>query len=204
MPSDAGYVVLDNCTNIIVKNLLINRNSTGYYYHGSSGISLIRTRNSTISGNIANGTTIYISYSSENILIVGNKIINGSINSWGSNVSIIENSIIASMDNGISLGGPNNVVVTKNSLIECKTGINLQQSSQTKITQNNITNCTTGISLFSSNNNAFYQNNFINNEHHVSEQHSSLQWPLETYYQSVNNTWDGNFWSDYNGPDSNG
>jgi parallel beta-helix repeat protein len=202
IPSDAGYVVLDNCTNINVKDLSINRNSDGHFVYGSSGISLIRTRNSVLANNVLNGTGIYISYSSQDIHVANNKITSGGIFSWGSNVSIVENSVSASKDSGISLGGTANAI-TKNTLIGCETGISLQ-SSQNRILQNRIIDCGTGISIFSSDNNIFYHNNFINNTQQVSEQHYALQWPLDTYYQSFNNTLDGNFWSDYNGTDANG
>ena len=204
VPSNAGYVVLDNCTNITVKDLSINRKSAGYFYYGNSGISLIRTADSTISTNSLNGTGIYISYSSNNILVANNKITYAGVQSWGDNISIVENSISLSKDNGISIGGsPANAIVTKNLLTECEIGIKLQQSSQNKITENSIANCNTGINFFSSSNNVFTRNSFINNTQQAFESHYSLQWPLETYYQSFDNNWDGNFWSDYNGTDAN-
>jgi parallel beta-helix repeat protein len=202
VPSYAGYVVLDNCTNISVNGLSINRNSTGRFYHRYSAISLIRTENCTVSNNSLNGTGIYISWSSQDILVFNNKITSGGIHSWGSNISIFENHISASEGDGISLGGRSNEIA-KNTLTSCETGIDLQ-SDQNRVTQNNFVNCGTGISLFSSDNNDFHQNNFIDNAQHVSEQHYSLQWPLDTYYQSFNNTWNGNFWSDYNGTDIDG
>jgi parallel beta-helix repeat protein len=204
VPSDAGYVVLDNCTNITVQGLSINRKSAGYFYSGYSGISLIRTANSTISTNSLNGTGIYISYSSQNILIANNNITYAGVHSWGDKISIVENSISSSKDSGISLGGrPANGIVTKNLLTECEKGIDLQQSSQNKITENRFVNCSIGINLFSSSSNVFTKNSFINNTQQASESHYSLQWPLETYYQSFDNNWDGNFWSDYNGTDAN-
>jgi parallel beta-helix repeat protein len=205
IPSNAGYVVLDNCTNVKVKDLSINRNSAGRFVYGSAAISLIRTKNSVLENNILNGTGIYISYSSQDIYIANNKIAYGGIYSWGSNISIIENFVSASKDSGISVGGsPATAIITKNTLTECETGISLQSSSQNRVIQNSITDCGTGISIFSSNNNVFYHNSFVNNKQQVSEQHYALQWPLNTYYQSFNNTWDSNFWSDYNGTDANG
>jgi parallel beta-helix repeat protein len=202
VPPDAGYVVLDNCTNINVKDLSINRNSIGRFFYGSSGIRLFRTTNSVISNNALNGTGIYISVSSKNVLINNNRITNGSINSWGSNISIVENSVSAKEDNGISVGGSSHEIANNN-LTNCKTGIYLQ-SQRNSVTQNRIVDCGVGINLFSSNNNVFCQNSFIDNTQHVSDTHYTLEWPLETYYQSFNNTWDGNFWSGYNGIDIDG
>ena len=201
VPSDAGYVVLDNCTNINIKNLSINKNSIGRFFYGSSGIRLTRTTNSVISNNVLNGTGIYISFSSKDILIDNNRITNNSINSWGVNISIVENYVSAKEDNGISVGGSSHEIANNN-LTNCKTGIYLQ-SQQNSVTQNRIVDCGVGIKLFSSNNNNFCQNSFIDNTQHVSDTHYTLEWPLETYYQSVNNTWDGNFWSGYNGTDTN-
>lgn len=203
VPSDAGYVVLDGCTNINVNDLSINRNSTGRFYQCSSAISLIRTKNSRVSNNILNGTGIYISYSSQNILVANNMITSSCIHSMGSNISIFENSISASEEDGISLGGGSNEIA-RNILTRCLTGLYLYSSDQNRVTQNNIVDCSIGIKLFSSDNNDFHQNNFIDNTQHVSEQHYTLQWPLDTYYESFNNTWDSNFWSDYNGVDTDG
>jgi len=202
VPSNAGYVYLDNCRNIEVNNLSINRNSTGRFFHGSTAINLIRTENSTISGNSLNGTGIYISWSSQNILVTNNQITSAGVHSWGSNIAIIENSISSIHDIGISLGGSSNEVAWNN-LTNCKTGIDFF-SSNNNVTQNNIVDCDKGINLLSSNENNFYHNNFINNTQHVYDQHYTLQWPLETYYQSYNNTWDCNYWSDYEGTDLDG
>lgn len=203
VPSSAGYVVLDNCTNISVKNLSVNRDSTGYYSRGAYSVSLIRTRNSDVSNNTLNGTGIYISHSTQDIVIENNSITIGGIYSYGSNISIIGNSVLASKDTGVTLSGTGNAVVAKNILSQCGTGISKEGISKGRIIQNTITNCDIGISIFSSDNNGFYRNNFINNKQQVSEQHYALQWPLDTYYQSFNNTWDNNFWSNYNGADAN-
>ena len=203
VPSSAGYVVLDNCTNISVKNLSVNRDSTGYYSRGAYSVSLIRTRNSAVSNNTLNGTGIYISYSTQDIVIENNSITIGGIYSYGYNISIIGNSVLASKDTGVTLSGTGNAVVAKNILSQCGTGISKEGISKGRIIQNTITNCDIGISIFSSDNNGFYRNNFINNKQQVSEQHYALQWPLDTYYQSFNNTWDNNFWSNYNGADAN-
>ncbi|MEJ2242893.1 MAG: right-handed parallel beta-helix repeat-containing protein [Candidatus Bathyarchaeota archaeon] len=149
VPSEAGYIYLDNCRNIEVNNLAINRNSTGRFFHGSTAINLIRTENSTILRCSLNGTGIYISWSSQNIIVSNNQITSAGVHSWGSNIVIVENSISSINDIGISLGGSSN-----------------------EVAWNNLTRCKTG--------------------------------PLETYYQSYNNTWDCNYWSDYEGTDLDG
>jgi parallel beta-helix repeat protein len=202
VPPDAGYVVLDNCKNINVKNLSINRNSTGRFVLGSSGISLIRTENATISNNVLNGTGICISFNCEDILVANNKVTYGGIHSRSYNISIVENYISATKDYAIDVGHGHKVL--RNILSGCQTGIYLQ-SDQNLVSWNIIVDCYNGIVLFTANNNTFCQNNFINNSHNnVIDKHHSWEFPLETYYQSFNNTWDGNYWSDYNGTDADG
>jgi parallel beta-helix repeat protein len=201
VPSNAGYVVLDNCKNINAKGLSINRNSTGRFIFGSSGIRLIRTENTTISNNVLNGTGIYINFQCKDILIANNTVTYGGIHSRGSNISIVENSISATKDNAIDVAHGHKVLM--NILSGCQTGIYLQ-SDQNLVSWNIIVDCYNGIKLFTANNNTFHQNNFLNNSQVVIDQHYSLEWPLETYYQSFNNTWNGNYWSDYNGTDADG
>jgi parallel beta-helix repeat protein len=203
VPSNAGYVVLDNCTDITVENLSISRDPTGYYSYYSHAISLIRSKNIQVANNNLSGASIWCSYSSQDITIYSNNITIGGIYAYSSNISIIGNYISASKDYGITIGGPAKATVAQNVLTGCETGISLT-CSLTRIIQNSIKDCNVGISLFSSNNNTVTHNNFINNKQQVSEEHYSLQWPMTTYYQSFNNTWDGNYWSTYTGLDADG
>lgn len=203
VPSNAGYVVLDNCTNVTVENLSISRDPTGYYPQHSYAISLIRSKNIQVAHNHLSGVSIWCSYSSQDISIYSNNITIGGIYAHSSNISIIGNYVSVSKGSGITVGGPAKATVAQNVLTGCETGISLT-CSLTRIIQNSIKDCNVGIYLFSSNNNTFTHNNFINNKQQVSEEHYSLQWPMTTYYQSLNNTWDRNYWSTYTGLDTDG
>lgn len=207
VPSNAGYVLLINCTDITVQGLSITNNPDNVI-DNSNGIYLIDTQDSTINNNVLTvGSGIEVVSSrnySQNVMITKNNISTG-LTVRGSNISVIENSFLTK---GIDLGSSS--VVAKNSITSCEKGIVLQ-GSDNSIVQNNISNCKTGIELFESDNNVFYHNNFINNEQHVYEKHYEYTlFPPDEYHCSVNNTWDGgyvtggNYWSNYTGKDDNG
>lgn len=204
LPSDAGYVVLDNCTRIIVDGLSIYRNPATYPAYRTFAINLIRSSNILVRGNRLENTGIWCSYSSKDITLIYNTLIAGGIDTHASNTSILMNTVTFSNGTAITVGGQQaKATVAKNILSGCGVGISLQYCDLSRIIQNNLSNCNIGIDIFSSNNNTFTRNNFLNNTLQVSEQHSALIWPLTQYYQSLNNDWDGNYWSTYSGKDTN-
>ena len=205
VPLGSGYVLLINCTNILVKGLSIANSLTNVLYN-SNGIYLVDTVDSTIRDNtLQTGSGIRVVSSrgySQNITITDNNI-EASVLVRGSRISIIGNSF---KTKGIDVGS--DTLVTENNLTSIGTGITVSGSGN-KIFQNNIMNCDLGVQIIEANNNVFYNNNFINNKQHVSEVHYTLEWPPDLYRYSVNNTWDGgyaiggNYWSDYTGQDLN-
>jgi parallel beta-helix repeat protein len=79
-------------------------------------------------------------------------------------------------------------------------GILLKYSHGNTLTGNNITNSRVGTAIGVSNANTFHRNNFIDNTMQVGANESyAIIWG---YSPSVND-WNGNYWSDYNGTDSN-
>lgn len=91
-----------------------------------------------------------------------------------------------------------NATVLGNWIANCTYGILSRNAIGSNITGNTVTNCIYGISLGgASNNHTVYHNNFINNIQQVNG-------------TGVNTVWDGgypsggNYWSDYNGTDSDG
>jgi parallel beta-helix repeat protein len=85
-------------------------------------------------------------------------------------------------------------------------GLTFFKSNNNLIVNNKILNNSVGVCLYQSNNNVFYHNSFVNNNRLViSNFHSPFSEPTGSH--SINK-WDndaeGNFWSDYNGTDSNG
>jgi len=101
------------------------------------------------------------------------------------------------------LSNTNDCLLSKNTIKDCTTGIRLQKSHKNRILQNHIAQCNRGISIFVSNENQFSSNNFIDNLQDVFEQHKTWEWPLDNYYTSINNLWNGNYWSNYTGRDNN-
>jgi parallel beta-helix repeat protein len=219
VPSEAGYVFLDHCTNITVRDISIPDDSSGGM-HNSNGIYLYSTTDSLITNNyLGGGAGIRINGGSRNVSVTWNNVSCGiflGTSGTVSNVSIIENCL---MNAGISLGddvyrgGLADVNVVGNSISECATAVALSGCNASSFSGNNITGCNIGVYIFYSHNNVFFHNNFINNTKNVLEEHYNPH-PItiaDLYpVYSVNNTWDvgaysgGNYWSDYGGSDGDG
>lgn len=166
---NAGQVILVNCRNILVKNLELS-NTT-------SGVQLLRTNNTDISGNdIADNSFSGISLERS----VNNSISGNNITHNGYGVSFY-----------ISLGNS----LTGNNIARNGDGVNIVQSSNNTISGNDVTaNTQYGISLWWSESNSIFHNDFVENQEHVS---------ADAYYEDM---WDdgieGNFWSNYTGVDN--
>ena len=97
---------------------------------------------------------------------------------------------------GICLQHSNHNVVKSNFAEKCEKGISLYEAGNSNITCNTLQQNLYGIRLYSSYNNIFFHNSLISN----TEQASLIS--------SFLNTWDngceGNYWSDYNGSDTDG
>jgi putative cofactor-binding repeat protein len=99
--------------------------------------------------------------------------------------------------------------VYSNRIYNCSTGLNLQATNDIVGAQNNITDCGRALYVMGSNN-QFYHNNFVNNTNQVSVAHQMLFSSSIVLAYSVNNTFDagyiagGNYWSIFQGLDSNG
>jgi len=181
VPSDAGCVVLVNCTGILVQNL----NLTG----NNPSICLAYTTNCTITRNEVSMATagIMLYYSSDNV-ISKNKVSSHWGNSWIGGICLI------SSDSNVIFG--NEIKETMNySIWYSNGGMWLDSSSHNEIYENTITTYHRGIFLNSSVDNMVYHNNFIN----------STQ---QAYSLNSVNIWDdgypsgGNYWTDYDGSDT--
>ena len=92
VPTDAGCVVLVNCTNIIVQNLKLA-------YNGQ-GILLAFTTNSTVTKNIIMGKSVGIMfYNASNNHIIGNEIVNNENGIYFSGPALMADSRYRSTDN---------------------------------------------------------------------------------------------------------
>ena len=180
VPSDAGCVILVNCTCILVQNL----NLTG----NRPSICLAYTTRCTITRNeVSMATAGIMLYSSSNNVISKNKVSSHWGNSWIGGICLI------SSDSNVLFG--NEIKETMNYTIWYSNGgMWLDSSSHNKIYENIITTYHRGILLNSSADNMIYHNNFIN----------STQ---QAYSLNSVNVWDdgypsgGNCWSDYTGVD---
>jgi parallel beta-helix repeat protein len=96
---------------------------------------------------------------------------------------------------GIQLYNAINDTIRDNIAGDSEKGISLYEADNNNIVENDISNCLYGIRFYSSHKNTIVHNNLINNTH---------QADLIISHQ---NTWDngfeGNFWSEYSGPDAN-
>lgn len=97
---------------------------------------------------------------------------------------------------GLYLQDSNNNNVENTVVDGGEKGVSLYGANYNKISGNTIRNALFGIRLFYSSNNEFNRNNFIQN----SEQVSLL---TASYGNTWNNSLEGNYWSDYVGPDNN-
>jgi parallel beta-helix repeat protein len=216
VPSDAGYVVLVNCTNVNVENLTLAKNM--------QGMLLAYTNYSTISENdVANSWNGIMLFNSSSNVIRGNSL--GANYGLGigltacSNNTISKNHVTATDYFGIYLSQSSNNTISginvvtnsmygivlldssdnslsRNNMANNFGGIGLGQSTTNTVSGNNVTaNNGYGITLANSSENLIYNNNFVNNTQHVH---------IET--SGYANFWDdgveGNYWSDYNGTDS--
>jgi len=180
---------------------------TGFIiYDGYDGISLA-ANNCTISNNKIKETTHGIVVFGSNHHITGNIFesigLSSAIQLNYANNNIIKNNYIESCVEGIQIWqNSNNNTITENTIKNCReTAIGFQYSNNNKLTGNSITDSGLGTSIYASNNNIISNNNYVNN----TVQFSANEWYYLTWGGSRSvNIISENYWSDYNGTDSNG
>jgi parallel beta-helix repeat protein len=182
--TDAGQVILVNCTNIMVENLdlsttsvcvelwetegsIVSNNTVSNSFHG---IYLSSSSNNTITGNNAsnnNGDGIYLSSSSNNTITENNAGNNGDgicISSSSNNNRIIDNNASGSNHGaGIRFRRSNNNTIIGNTASNNWDGIYISSSSNNTITGNSVSNNFDGINFRDSSNNTITGNNVSNN-----------------------------------------
>jgi len=183
VPSDAGYVVLVNCTNIKAENLTLTKNYQGIllaYTTNSTviggsitsnyrGIWFFSSSNNSVSENdITNNDNygIYLDRSSYNS-IIENNISDNYYGIWAYsslNNSIFGNYIKENNYNGILISSSSNNRVAENEVAHNGYyGIYLSSCSNSNIIGNNITNNYDGIHFWRSSYNNISRNNIIGN-----------------------------------------
>lgn len=173
---------------------------------GYSGIQFQGGENCTITGNKITGGQFGIRGGNKNKIrdnIFENIGLGGAIRFDGSKYNVVQKNFIKSCTEGIQIMWESNFnTISENMVVDCKdVGIRLQESNENTLTQNIVRNSGVGISVYIANNNTIIQNNLINNTIEVgANEWYSRQWGND---YSIN-TWDHNYYSDYNGTDADG
>ena len=224
VPSDAGYVVLVNCTNISVENLnftngqsillawTTNSNITKNIITNGQGIQLVYSSNSnTVSENIVknNYYGIVVSYCFDNIL-VGNNITNNRFSGIQlrecQSISVIGNTITNNGVHGIGLmENANKNTISENHIEHNTIGIFVEDASENLIVGNTILeNDDWGMQLKEGqHSNTIYHNYFIDNRKWKEGLQVSIPGLDEAgvWISGHANVWDdgerGNYWSGY-------
>ena len=204
VPSDAGYVVLVNCSNILVQNVDISGNR--------QGIWILYTINSTITGNrVAENDYGILIKNCTGLSITGNELVNNDFGLYCSEVyscEVSRNNIEHNEVTGIYLYESYANNISANNVVKNEKGIyvedgyygeNLDERMFNKIVGNNIAENIVGIEIVTYQwHNTVYYNNFINNTQHVNDIYIG---------SSDSRPWDngreGNYWSDRIGEDIN-
>jgi parallel beta-helix repeat protein len=184
--TNAGQVILVNCSNITVENLDLSTTSVGVelWKTGDSVIS-----NNNVSSNNVGGIHLY--HLCNNNTITGNNV--------------------SDNNDGIRLGSSSNNTITGNNVSNNDDygGICIEMSHNNTIADNNIGNNNVyGIFLWHTSNNKIYLNNFINSTCNVRSYRltnniwNSTEKIIYTYKDNQYTNFLGNYWDDYTDVDS--
>jgi parallel beta-helix repeat protein len=197
---DVGQVILVNCDNMKVENLVLP----------FVGIQLLGTTNTHVTNNEAG---IFLVKSNENVVSNNRGVIEVRDcedntffkNSWWIEFFSVNNTLVYGNEGGFTAAFSANINITGNEFSEIRLqntvncliysnkitgggGIAFSASINNTITHNLIANCSYGLYLRYASLNTIYGNNFVDNDRHVANLGSI-------------NTWDdgskGNYWSDY-------
>lgn len=167
-------------------------NSRGIYLEGRSNMTI---QNIKIK-NFDYGIDLYFC---SNNSVIGNTMTNNyvCIITYECSNNTINGNTLTTSHEGIGFSYSFDNSISWNNIADNNCGIWLADSSNNGMNGNNITNnIYYGIGLESSSNNSIYHNNFIDNAEQVHIQSS-------VYVNFWDDGFEGNFWSDYNGTDSN-
>jgi parallel beta-helix repeat protein len=203
VPSNAGYVVLINCTDITVQNLQLSNNR--------QGILLVDTRNTTINRNTVTNHVNGIELDkSPNNTITSNRIetnTNSGINAvYSDDNSFVGNTITANTV-GINVNASSDNSVHRNSITANDQAIQLRNSmtinsTHNTVTENNIERNISHIFIeYEAHNNTVYHNNFIDNTEQTVDTDPYSYYGGTVIGIDMTNFWDngseGNYWNDY-------
>jgi len=186
VPSDAGYVGLVNCTQMMIQDLNIKDNT--------QGILIAYTKNSTIRRNTLtdNNYGVQLVHSSH-IDIYENTAVNCKngihFKDSSSNNHIHRNTIIGyhnGVSNGVSIDASFDNTISGNNITSNHKGIQLRDSSTNNISDNILTNNSNGILFFKSSDNSITNNNMTANTYGVNLEHDSYNNEISENYMAKN------------------
>jgi parallel beta-helix repeat protein len=194
----SGIYLVSSSNDSIVGNNVTN-NAFGIKFDGSCIYNSISGNNITANKHYG----IYLESSSSNSIsgnnITASDIVGIYVDSSSSN-SISGNTMTAIYNGGIALFSSNYSSVSGNNITASNLyGLRIVDSSNDNISGNSITNNGYGIWLDYSPGNRYYHNNFMDNSQQVAFYSSGFASVWDDGYPSG-----GNYWSDYNGTDSDG
>jgi parallel beta-helix repeat protein len=207
--TDNRVGILLASSNNILRNNRMNNNEKNFYVTGGP-------ENNVDSSNLVNGKPIYYWVNERDKAVPSDA---GCVVLVKCTNITVQKLSLANNWEAIMLFSTTNSTITKNIITNVSRGITFYNSSDNHVIENNITNSNFGIYFsgpsypytvyFPSPNNIIYHNNFVNNQKHIND--------IIRFYTNnltpINltppmNIWDngseGNYWSDYNGTDSNG
>ena len=189
--------------NIFCSNVTISGFTLSYGY---AGIQFQGGENCTISKNKINNGQFGIRGGNWNKIednIFENIGLGGAIRFDGSSHNIVQRNFINSCTEGVQvMWGSHYNTITENTISDCNdVGIRLQESDWNSVSENTVRNNGAGISIYIANTNSIQNNNFINNSINV----GADEWYARQWGHGYSlNTWEKNYWSDYNGTDNTG
>jgi len=188
----ATLYIIDS-ENITMKDLVLTKNGVGLFLWQTNDS---RIENVTVSGNMQ-GVDITLC---SNIRVCSCSITNNDNGGIYANCSLMcsisGNEIKANGDYGARIDYSSNVSISRNNITKTRgDGIMIAYGGNNSISENTIAENFNGVRMFSAYDNKFYHNNFIQNR------------PQVELYDPSSCIWDngleGNYWSDYDGIDSN-
>ncbi len=199
VPEDSKFVILVNCNNITVENLILQKEG--------QGIILVATTDSIIQNNsVKFRKDAIVIFDSTNNKIIGNTLLNCSNGIYlvSSFQNVVTGNLINGQSRAIKMDSSDVNIINGNTISgEFYRGFDLDSSNNNQIFQNSVSNCQRSAVWFwdHASQNVFYLNNFFNNTENVEKYITDLQ-------EFPTNIWDngtiGNYWDDYGGLDENG
>lgn len=160
IPSNAGYVALINCTNIVVKSLELSHNGQGILLSSTPNLQIIQNH-------ITNTDSGIFLHKSSNVNVTENNLESNGvcINVYDSSATQILSNNLTRSKSGISLAGAQDSVIYGNSIItNTGGGLFLSVVSNSTIKHNDVSkNNGTGIVLYASYNNTVNANTITGN-----------------------------------------